>query len=130
MALFAGIDSVPGIGAKEKLTRFEHNRSRSSQHMRPDIAGHDVDFVFFDQFFGFLFADFWIKTVILEQDFDIPATHFMADMIHRQLNRHFHLLTNQRRRRCQRRDKTDFDIFSLSWRHHRRNRRYDRRRNG
>ena len=50
---------------------------------------------------------------IFEKDFGVPATHFITDMVHRQFSARFHLLADQRRRRCQRGDESNCEVFGI-----------------
>ena len=55
--------------------------SDAKQHVRPDIAGDEIDLVGFDQLAGLLHADFGFLLVVLVNDLDRQAAELAAVMV-------------------------------------------------
>ena len=102
-----------GIGADQELVRVEYRLGRGQQHVRPDVTGDEIDIVLLDQLVGFLLADIGLETVVFHDQLDVEIAHLAADVFHRQLDRVFHVFTDDGGRRRQGGHETDLDAFSL-----------------
>ena len=96
-----------------KVFGIDDRLERSKQHVRPDIAGNEIDLVGFDELLGLLFADFRLEAIILIDHFDRQAAHFAAHMIECELERITHVLADDGNRTAKCADEADLDGFLL-----------------
>jgi len=74
-----------GIRADEERLGIEGRLDRGQQHVRPDVAGQEVDLVAFDQLFGLLLADLGLEAVIFVDHLHRNAAHLAAHVVEREL---------------------------------------------
>ena len=92
-----------------KVFGIDRGLQRGQQHVRPDIAGDEIDLVGLDQLFGLLLADVRLLAVVLVDHFDRHAAHLAAHMIERELERIAHVVADHSGRAAEGRDKADLD---------------------
>ena len=68
-----------GIGADQEGLRVDHRLERGQQHVRPDVAGDEIDPVGLDQLLGLLPADVRAQLVVLVDDLDRQPAHLAAE---------------------------------------------------
>ena len=108
-AQFAGELRGSGVRRDQEGFGIDRGLQRGQQHVRPDIAGDEIDLVGLDQLFGLLLADIRLLPVILVDHLDRLAAHLAAHMIQRQLERVAHVVADHSGRAAEGRDKADLD---------------------
>ena len=81
-----------GIGDDEEGLGVDDRLERGQQHVRPDVAGDEIDLVGLDQLLGLLLADFRLEAVVFVDHLDRQTAHLAAHVIERELEGIAHIL--------------------------------------